>query len=225
MPDVPAPDSPVVLITGGHGGLATAAAAAFSAAGWRVLAPSHAELDVAAPESVRAWCAALDRVDALVNNAAITGEGLLARTSAAAWDAVLATCLRGAFLCARAVLPAMARRRSGHLIHIGSWVGRRGAPGLAAYAAAKAGLCGLSAAIAREYGGRNICSNVVLPGFLETRMTAPMAPEARDRVRAAHALGRFTTVEEAAAFVVHLAGMRHVSGQVFQIDSRIGPWT
>lgn len=217
-------EAPVAVITGGRGDLARACAAALAARGWRVHAPGRDELDVTSPASVEAFWSHIDRVDALINNAGITDDALLARMDEAAWDRVIATNLTGAFACARAAVRLMAKRRRGHLIHVGSWSGVRGNAGQSNYAAAKAGLIGLSASLAAEYGGRQIQSNVVLPGFLETRMTAPLPEEIRERVRAGHALGHFNTPGSAAAFIAFLAGMEHVSGQVFQLDSRIGRW-
>ncbi len=217
-------DSRVVVLTGGRGDLARACAGAFAARGWRVLAPGRDELDVTSAASVGAFFARIERVDALVNNAGVTGDALLARMDDAAWDRVVATNLTGAFLCSRAVVRPMSRRHRGHLIHVGSWSGLRGNAGQANYAAAKAGLIGLSASLAKEYGGRSIQSNVVLPGFLETRMTARLPAAARERALADHALGRFNTAASGAEFIAFLAGMELVSGQVFQLDSRVGRW-
>jgi 3-oxoacyl-[acyl-carrier protein] reductase len=138
---------------------------------------------------------------------------------------VLDTNLTGAFRCARAAVTLMARQRSGHLIHIGSWAARAGTLGQTGYAAAKAGLIGLSHSLALEYGRRGVQSNVVLPGFLETKFTSGVPAAAREATLARHALGRFNTTLEAAAFLAHLARMRNVSGQVFQLDSRVSRWT
>lgn len=217
-------DEPVALITGGGGALGRACAAAFAARGYRVLAPGRADLDVACPVSVDAYFAGVPRLDVLVNNAGVTADAVLARMDEAAWDRAISVNLTGAFRCSRAAVRLMARRRAGHILHVGSWSGLRGNAGQANYAAAKAGLIGLSASIAKEYGAQSVQSNVVLPGFLETRMTAAIPPEARARALDAHALGRFNTPDEAAAFIAFLAGMRHVSGQVFQLDSRVGRW-
>ncbi|HPA19693.1 MAG TPA: SDR family NAD(P)-dependent oxidoreductase [Verrucomicrobiae bacterium] len=217
-------EGPLAMITGGHGYLGRACAAAFAAQGWHVLAPGRDELDVGSAASVDHFFAGLDRIDALVNNAGTTGDALVTRMDDAAWEHILRIDLTGAFLCSRAAIRLMVKRRRGHLIHIGSWSGLRGNLGQANYAAAKAGLIGLSASLAKEYGGRQIQSNVVLPGFLETKMTAPLPPAVRERALAAHALGRFNTPGDAAAFIAFLARMPHVSGQVFQLDSRVGRW-
>lgn len=217
-------ESRVVLITGGRGDLARACARAFVGRGWSVLAPGRDEMDVASAPSVEAFFKNIGRIDALINNAGATGDGLLARMDDGAWARCLQTNLTGAFLCARAAVRLMAKRRLGHIVHIGSWSGLRGNAGQTNYAAAKAALIGLSASIAKEYGARSIQSNVVLPGFLETKMTATLPAAARERALAEHALGRFNTPESAGEFIAFLAGMDHVSGQVFQLDSRVGRW-
>jgi 3-oxoacyl-[acyl-carrier protein] reductase len=119
----------------------------------------------------------------------------------------------------------MVKQRGGHLLFIGSRSARHGVRGQSNYAAAKAGLVGLAQSLAQEYGARNVRSNVVLPGFLETKMTAPIRPERREEIRAEHALGRFNTVGNAARAIAFLAQLDHVSGQVFTLDSRLDRWT
>ena len=217
-------DAPCAVITGGRGDLGIACAAEFSARGWRVLAPGRNELDVASPMSVDHFFARLDRIDALINNAGATADALVSRMDDASWDRILRIDLTGAFLCSRAAVRLMVKKRRGHLIHIGSWSGLRGNIGQANYAAAKAGLIGLSASLAKEYGGRQVQSNVVLPGFLETKMTAPLPSAVREHALAAHAMGHFNTPAAAAAFIAFLAEMPPVSGQIFQLDSRVGRW-
>jgi 3-oxoacyl-[acyl-carrier protein] reductase len=112
----------------------------------------------------------------------------------------------------------------GQIINISSHAGRHGAPGQAGYAAAKAGLIGLTAALAREAGPANVRVNAVLPGVMPTPMTSRLAQPQLARYAAANALGRLNDPAEVAAFVAFLAGMRNVSGQLFQLDSRISPW-
>jgi 3-oxoacyl-[acyl-carrier protein] reductase len=109
-------------------------------------------------------------------------------------------------------------------VNIGSYAGRAGGPGQAAYAAAKAGLIGLTAALAAELAGQNVRVNVVLPGMLPTPMTARLSAAAQARLVAANRLGRMNAVEEVARFVVFLCGLQNVSGQVFQLDSRPARW-
>lgn len=209
-----------VIITGGAGGLARAAAAVF-AAGYRVFAPGRDELDVTDPAAVTAWFEARP-VDLLVCNAGITRDAPLARLSEAAWDETLAVNLGGAARCAAAVIPGMIERGHGHVIFISSFSALHPPAGQAAYAAAKAALLGLAHSLAREFGPAGVRVNAVLPGFMETPMTATVSDDRREQVRRDHTLGRFNTVEAAARFLLHLhRDLPHTSGQVFQLDSRV----
>ncbi len=214
-----------VLITGGRGGLGTALARAFTAQGDRTEAPGRDDLDVESEKSVEAWFARLDRLDVLVANAGIVRDATLLKQATVDFDAVIGTNLRGVFLCVRAALRLMIKQRFGHLLLIGSRSARNGPRGQAAYAAAKAGLVAFAQSVAREYGPRDIRCNVVLPGFLETKFVAQLTPERVEAIRAEHALGRFNTPDNAAAFIAQLARLDHVSGQVFTLDSRIDRWT
>jgi NAD(P)-dependent dehydrogenase (short-subunit alcohol dehydrogenase family) len=214
-----------VLISGGHGALARAVVSEFERTGDHVHAPGRKEMDVRDEAAVDAYFSRLNQLDVVVVNAGITRDGTLTSLSGEAIGDVLDTNLRGAFLCARAALKPMLRQRSGHIILIGSRSARSGPRGQTAYSAAKAGLVGFAQSLAREYGARDIRCNVVLPGFLETRMTAILPPSRREEIRAEHALGRFNTVENAARFIAFLARLENVSGQVFTLDSRIDRWT
>lgn len=189
-------------------------------------APGREALDVTAPESIEAFfrTAGMEHLELLVNNAGIALDGPVARMPEADWDAVVAVDLRGAFLASRAAAPALVKRRRGHIVNIGSFSAIDGPAGQANYAAAKAGLIGLSKAMAAELGPRNVRVNTVLPGFLETRFTRMVGEARRREILARHVLGRFNSTTEAAAFVAFLHRMNHVSGQVFQLDSRIGRW-
>jgi 3-oxoacyl-[acyl-carrier protein] reductase len=165
------------------------------------------------------------RIDVLINNAGVISDAPLAHMGDSEWDDVLSVNLKGAFLCSQAVLRPMLRQRNGHIINISSFSGRVGARGQANYAAAKAGLFGLTTSLAHEVGSRNIRVNAVLPGVLPTRMTSHL-PQAQMNVFAqANALGRINSVEEVARFVAFLATTENISGQLFQLDSRIAPWT
>jgi 3-oxoacyl-[acyl-carrier protein] reductase len=143
----------------------------------------------------------------------------------AAWDQVLSVNLKGAVWCAQTVLRPMLRQRDGHIINIASFSARVGARGQANYAAAKAGLLGFTQSLAKEVGPRNVRVNAVLPGVLPTAMTAGLPPATKRAFATANALGRLNSIAEVAAFVVFLATLRNVSGQVFQLDSRTVPWT
>ncbi len=212
---------PVAVITGGEGDLAIVLATQLAEAGFHVLAPGHRELDVTSSASVGTFFAPLERIDLLINNAGITRDGLFLKQSPAEWNAVIDTNLKGAQLCSQAAAALMMRARCGHIVNVGSYSAIRPPHGQAAYAASKAGLIGLTKSYALELGKRNVRTNCVLPGFLETRMTAPLSDAVKEAAKAKHALGRFNTVEEAARFIVFLQSSPHISGQVFQLDSRV----
>jgi 3-oxoacyl-[acyl-carrier protein] reductase len=213
------------VITGGEGELARAIAAELQAAGAEVHAPGRVELDVTSAENVRSYFGALERLDLLINNAGVSDDAVVAKMSGQQWDCVVGVNLRGAFLCSQAATRTMVAQRSGHIINIGSFSARFGTSGQANYAAAKAGLIGLTQSLAKELGRRNVRVNCVLPGYLETKFVAQVPEEAQERILRMHELGRFNTVADAARFIALLDTMAHVSGQVFQLDSRIAPWT
>ncbi len=211
----------VVLITGGGGGLAAALREEFFRADWEVLAPPRAELDVTNATGVARYFQFLPRLDLLVNNAGLRRDAPLATQPAADRDAVLEVCLRGAFLCCRAAVGIMRRQGAGHVVNIGSYSALTGPAGQTAYAAAKAGLTGLTQALAAELGPESIRVNCVLPGWMETAFVRDVPPAAANRARASHVLGKFNTTTDAARFIRFLDSMTAVSGQVFQLDSRI----
>jgi 3-oxoacyl-[acyl-carrier protein] reductase len=212
-----------VVVTGGGGDLARAIVAALP--GDAIHAPMRAEMDVREEAQVDAFFAKLARVDVLIVNAGLTRDGALANLTMADVDEVIAANLRGAFLCVRAAIRLMVKQRNGHILLIGSRAGKHGTRGQSAYAAAKAGLVGFGQSVAKEYGGRNVRCNVVLPGFLETKFTAHLPEKRRVEIREEHVLGRFNTPENAARAIAFLARLDHVSGQVFTLDSRMDRWT
>jgi len=210
-----------VVITGGEGGLGQVLAAAFTSAGHAVEAPGRAGLDVRDAATVRGYFRGR-KTGLLICNAGLTRDALLPKLTEADWDEVLAVNLRGAALCAAAASPEMVRARRGHIVFISSHSAIHPPAGQAAYAAAKAGLIGLGKSLAKELGPAGIRVNVVLPGFLETKMTATVSGERRGEVLQQHALGSFNTPEAVADFMVMLHGrLSHTSGQVFQLDSRV----
>ncbi len=210
-----------IVITGGNGGLARAISAAFVSAGHQVLAPSRDELDVTGAAAVKAWFAARE-TSLLVCNAGLTRDALLLKLDEAAWDETMAANLKGAALCAATAAKGMLRARRGHIVFISSFSALHPPAGQAAYAAAKAGLIGLAKSLACELGPAGIRVNTILPGFLDTPMTAGMSPRRREAVRREHVLGRFNTPETVASFLLHLhEHLPHTSGQIFQLDSRI----
>ena len=212
-----------ILITGGEGRLGQALAEQFRREPCEVLAPGRDELDVSDPACVDDYFSSIDSLDLLVANAGWPAEGLLARLGPVDWDRSMEVNLHGAARCARAAFDRMRRARSGHLLFVSSQAAIHPAAGQAAYAAAKAGLLGLMRSLAREGGGFGIRANAVLPGFLESPMTAGVPDGHREAVRDDHVLGRFNTPERVAGLVRHLHfELPHTSGQVFQLDSRVG---
>ncbi len=218
--------SPVALITGGAGALARATRAELESQGWRVHSPLREEMDVTDKAEVQRVFGELGRIDLLIHNAGITRDALMLKMTEAEFSDVLAVHLKGAFLCSQAALKLMVKQRAGHIVNIGSFSALCGRSGQANYAAAKAGLIALTQSIAAEYGARGIRANCVLPGFLDTKMTRHLLTDQtqRERVLAAHTLGRLNTPAEAARFIAFLHTMQNISGQVFQLDSRISRW-
>jgi 3-oxoacyl-[acyl-carrier protein] reductase len=166
---------------------------------------------------------ALDKfkaLDVLVNNAGITRDGLFVRMSEADFDAVLNTNLKGAFLCARAAAKKMMKQRSGSIINITSVVGVHGNGGQVNYSSAKAGMIGLTKSVAKELASRNIRSNAVAPGFIETAMTQELTPEAREALGRDIPMDRMGKPEEIAEAVAFLASdaSSYVTGQVLGVD-------
>ncbi len=214
----------VAVITGGEGGLARAITAVLREAGWTVHAPGRQELDVRQPDPVAAWFSSCGPVSLLVNNAGITRDAPFLRLTEADWDEVMDTNLKGAFWCSRAVAAGMIERGRGHIVQVGSFSALRPPPGQAAYAAAKAGLIALTQSLASEWGRANIRVNCVLPGFLETRMTEALSADVVAQAKDAHALGRFNTSADVGRFILELDAQPQVSGQVFQLDSRLRRW-
>lgn len=216
--------SKIALITGGGGDLALELRSQLLAAGYAVVAPTRSELDVTDRVAVDLFMKPYEHIDLLINNAGVTVDRTFSRMNESEWDQVLEVNAKGAFLCAKSVLRKMLRQRSGHIVNIGSYSALRPPVGQANYAAAKAALIALTQSLAAEVGGRSVRVNCVLPGFLETKMTKLVSDSARERAKQAHVLGRFNSVDDAARFVVFLDTMEAVSGQVFQLDSRLRPW-
>jgi 3-oxoacyl-[acyl-carrier protein] reductase len=212
--------TPRVVITGGTGSLGSAITEALRRYGWAVDAPGRAELDVTSKDSVSEFFSTRG-CDLLVCNAGITRDALLARLSPDAWDEAWQVNYLGALRCIRAVMPGMKARGSGHIILIASHSALHPLVGQAAYASSKAALIGLMDDLAPECGACAVRINAILPGFLETRMTAGLPHGRVEESRAAHTLGRFNTCGAVAGFVRFLhEELPHTSGQLFQLDSR-----
>lgn len=233
-------ENQVVIVTGASRGIGRAIAEAFAAQGAKVacIATSLANAQATAEaiggrayacnvgdsEQVEATIAAIvDEMgtpSVLVNNAGVTRDTLMIRMKDEDWDAVMNINLKGAFLTCRAVAKVMMKARYGRIVNITSVVGLGGAAGQANYAAAKAGLIGLTKTVAKEFGSRNITCNAVAPGFIETDMTESLPEEFRNHVTKTAPAGRLGTPEDVAASVVFLASHEaaYITGQVLVVD-------
>ena len=217
-----------VVVTGGHGGIGRAVAAAF--AGDKVLAPGRDECDVTSEESVAAYFAELE-VDVLVNNAGISSSAPLHRTSLADWQEQIQVNGTGAFLCTRAVLPGMRSRDFGRIVVVASTAGLVGARYTAAYTASKHAAVGLMRAVAAEVAGTGVTANAVCPTFVRTPMTERSiqrivsttdrtAAEAQAALAEVSPLGRLVEPEEVAFAVKFLAAPEAgaINGQTLVLD-------
>ena len=164
--------------------------------------------------------AALGQVDILVNNAGLTRDNLALRMKDDEWDQVLAVNLTAGFRLARSALRGMMKRRWGRIISITSVVGTTGNPGQANYAASKAGLAGMTKALAREVATRGITANCVAPGFIETAMTEALAAPQREQLQASIPAGRLGVAADVAGAVVFLASdeASYVTGQTLHVN-------
>ena len=235
----------VALVTGGSGGIGRASAVALAEAGHHVavgyassresaektaaeiggLAVGVDVTDQAAVDAAFAEVeAGLGPVEVLVNNAGVTADGLLVRMSDERWHQVTATNLDGAFRTTRRAVPGMMRRRFGRIVNVGSVVGSTGQAGQANYAAAKAGLVGLTRSVARELASRGITCNVVTPGPITTAMTDALTEERRAEMTALVPVRRMGTPEEVAAVVAFLCSdlAAYVTGAVVPVDGGLG---
>jgi len=181
-------------------------------------------LDVTSEDQIKeAFKKALDhfgRIDILVNNAGVTRDGLALGMKRRDWDEVIQTNLTATHLCIQQVLRGMMRRRYGRIINITSVVAFLGNAGQANYVASKAGIIGLTRAVAQEYASRSITVNAVAPGFIETAMTAALTPEAQEKLAARIPLGRLGQVLDVAHAVKFLASEEagYITGQVLHVN-------
>jgi 3-oxoacyl-[acyl-carrier protein] reductase len=210
-----------------NGEAAAATAAAIAGRGGQAFGVAADVSRAADAERIVAACVErFGRLDILVNNAGITRDGLVLRMKDEDWSDVLAVNLNGAFYCARAALRAILKQKqSGRIVNVGSVVGSMGNPGQANYVASKAGLIGLTKALAKEVAPRGVTVNAVAPGFIETDMTAGLADAVKDTYRAQIPLGRFGTAPEVAAVVAFLASdaAAYITGQVIHVNG--GMWS
>lgn len=235
----------VALVTGASQGIGRAIAVALAASGARVALAARNEqklaeaageiqsaggeafsvkMDVAEPDQIKAGfqqvLANFGRLDILVNNAAITRDGLALRMKLEDWDSVLRTNLTAAHLCTQQALSSMMKQRWGRIINITSVVAETGNAGQANYVSAKAGLIGLTRAIAVEMASRNITVNAVAPGFIATPMTDRLPEKVKEEMKVRIPLGRFGTENDVAAAIVFLASEEagYITGHVLDVN-------
>jgi 3-oxoacyl-[acyl-carrier protein] reductase len=235
----------VALVTGASQGIGRACALALSQSGVAVAAAARNQeklselvafiegtgaqaaafvMDVAEEEQIKSAVKAVighfGKIDILVNNAGITRDQLIMRLKRADWDAVLNTNLTSAYLCTQQVIGSMLKQRWGRIINITSVFGQTGQAGQANYASSKAGLIGLTMAIAREVGSRNITCNAVAPGFIETAMTSSLGDELKESAVKMIPLSRVGTPEDVAHAVSFLASdaASYITGHVLNVN-------
>jgi 3-oxoacyl-[acyl-carrier protein] reductase len=180
--------------------------------------------DVATPKDVEVLVngigEAFGPVEILVNNAGTTRDNILLRMKDAEFDEVLATNLKGTYLCTRAVLRGMVRARWGRIVNVSSVVGLLGNAGQANYAASKAGIIGFTKSVAREVAGRGITANAVAPGYVETELTGSLPESIKEQILGQVPVGRFGKLEEVAEVVAFLASdsAAYITGQTIAVD-------
>ncbi len=160
-------------------------------------------------------------IDVLLNNAGVTKEALLSKTSEEDFKYIIDTNLKGPFNFIRAVAPYMIKRKKGHIINISSITGVKGREGLSAYSSSKAGLISLTLTVARELSRYNIMVNTILPGYMMTEMGTQSSDRAREIVLNESMINRFSDPYEVAGFIAYLSETKGITGQVFNLDSRI----
>ncbi|MGB8325855.1 MAG: 3-oxoacyl-[acyl-carrier-protein] reductase [Candidatus Acidiferrum sp.] len=235
----------VALVTGASQGIGRETALALAEAGVKVAVAARSEeklatlvqeiagkggeafavkMDVAEPDQIKAGFKSVlekfGKLDILVNNAAITRDGLAMRMKTEDWEAVIRTNLTGAHLCIQQALPVMMKARVGRIINISSVVAQSGNAGQANYVAAKAGLVGLTKAIAIEISSRNITVNAVAPGFIATPMTDVLSDAVKEELKKRIPLGRMGSGRDVAAAIVFLASDEagYITGHVLDVN-------
>lgn len=233
------------VVTGASRGIGKAIALELAASGHRVLCVSRSlassqpvvdeintsggeakgyAVDVSKAEEVKAACEEMLKewgvVDVLVNNAGITKDGLMIRMSDEDWNDVIQTNLSSCFTWTRELIRPMARARWGRVINVASVIGLIGNAGQANYAAAKAGIIGMTKSVAKEFAARNITANVVAPGFIETDMTDVLNDEVKDQIKKNIPMKRMGTPKDISDAVSFIASERsnYITGQVFTVD-------
>lgn len=227
-----------ILVVGGSGGIGKFIINKFYESGWKTANLSRKNVgsgdkclfyptDLSKISQIKETFKRLEKefqnLDAVVNCAGIIQDQTLIKMSEPAWDSVLHLNLKAAFLITQLAAPLLEKNSGGHIVHMGSMSGMIGRFGQGNYAAAKAGLISLVKSAARELGEKNIRVNLVIPGFQRTPMTSRLSADQVEKIRRENVLGRIGTPEEVAKFVHFLCTTEHISGQVFNLDSRILP--
>jgi 3-oxoacyl-[acyl-carrier protein] reductase len=235
----------VALVTGGSRGIGAAISRELARAGAKVAVNCRSgtdaaeqiageiggiavQADVSNPQEAQALIERVEEelgdVDALVNNAGVTRDTLIARMSDDDWETVIDTNLRGTFNTARAVSRKMLRRRAGSIVNLSSVVGIHGNPGQANYAASKAGIIGLTKALARELGSRGVRVNAIAPGYITTELTDVLNDEQRGLILGNTPLGRLGEPEDVAGAVRFLCSddAAFITGEVLLVDGGLG---
>jgi 3-oxoacyl-[acyl-carrier protein] reductase len=241
---------PSILITGGTRGIGFALAKNFLQKGWKVATCYHqdetdaqkaaAEFSTLGGDFSLVKCdvtqeapvqqlvqGVLEKwgsLDCVIHNAGSTQNARLINVEESQWDETLDVHLKGAFWISKACLRPMMKQKNGQIIFISSVVATTGNIGQASYTAAKAGVVGLARSLAREYGSKNVRANVVCPGFHKTRLSANLSPEAEQAIREKHLLNTTTDIQDVSDFMLWLASSKTISGQLFNLDSRLPGW-
>lgn len=238
----------IALVTGASQGIGRACALVLAAGGAKVALCARNEekltqvaqeiaaqggesaifkMDVASEDDIKAGVksilAQFGKIDILINNAGITRDQLVMRMKRADWDEVINTNLTAPFLLTQAVISSMLKQRWGRIINVTSIFGQIGQAGQANYASSKAGLIGLTMAVAREVASRNITVNAVAPGWIETAMTTTLAEDLKEKMRESVPLGRTGTDLEVAHAVKFLASEEagYITGEVLKVNGGI----
>ncbi len=243
-------NNPSVLITGGTRGIGLALAKNFLQKGWSVSVSYHQDeadaqqaqtelssispqftitksditLEASVVQLVQQTIEKWGKLDCVIHNAGSTQNARLINVEESQWDETLDVHLKGAFLLSKACVRPLMKQKGGSLIFISSVVATTGNVGQASYVSAKAGIMGFARSVAQEYGSKNIRVNVVCPGFHKTRLSGNLTPEAEEAIKEKHLLNSATDIHEVADFMVWLASSKTISGQVFNLDSRLPGW-